>query len=420
MDTRAEQAKSKLLPKPTKKRRGLNRLSSPEMPARFRQSDDTSEDVTAPSRAAVDGTQYMNQSIFSMIAAAGSRSDFNTRFDDSSDSEDESVGLNEIPKHTPTSTKVEPPKHKRSTSEQTSLRSQGQTAVGRDPPQSIRVATEDIETTASRDDSSPSTDHTMGSSRSDPRDAPMMSRLLTAEFQATVEDVDAQPGLADPSSASQQADTLPATLLSTRLMEIFAFDAPEEVIAEYPCWLLQSVLLQGYLYLTRRHVCFYAYLPRKSQTVTDSGYLFKKARSTGKYHRYWFSLKGDVLSYYMDPSDVYFPQGTIDLRYGISANLTVEKSKQKDCKELVLTTDHRTYHFKADTATSARSWVKSLQKTIFRSHNDGDSVKISLPVANVLDLEVSPVVEFAETVKLRVIESEDSYAVDDVRTLLSV
>lgn len=32
---------------------------------------------------------------------------------------------------------------------------------------------------------------------------------------------------------------------------------------EYPCWLLQSVLLQGYLYLTTKHVCFYAYLPKK-------------------------------------------------------------------------------------------------------------------------------------------------------------
>ena len=395
-------------------------MSSPEMPTRFRQSDDTSEDVTAPARAAVEGAQYMNQSIFSMIAAAGSRADFNTRFDDSSDSEDEDVALDEGSKHAPSSITIEAPKHQRSQSEQTSSRSQGQTAVGRDPLQSVRITTENIERITSRDDSSPSTEHTMGSSRSDPRDAPMMSRLLTAEFQATVEDVDAQLELDGMRGASQQAGSLPATLLSTRLMEIFAFDAPEEVIAEYPCWLLQSVLLQGYLYLTRRHVCFYAYLPRKSQTVTDSGYLFKKARSTGKYHRYWFSLKGDVLSYYMDPSDVYFPQGTIDLRYGISANLVAEKAKQKDCKELILTTDHRTYHFKADTATSARSWVKSLQKTIFRSHNDGDSVKISLPVANVLDLEVSPVVEFAETVKLRVIESEDSYAVDDVRLLSSV
>jgi hypothetical protein len=33
---------------------------------------------------------------------------------------------------------------------------------------------------------------------------------------------------------------------------------------EYPCWLLQSVLLQGYLYITAKHICFYAYLPKKA------------------------------------------------------------------------------------------------------------------------------------------------------------
>jgi hypothetical protein len=33
---------------------------------------------------------------------------------------------------------------------------------------------------------------------------------------------------------------------------------------EYPCWLLQSVLLQGFLYVTAKHICFYAYLPKKA------------------------------------------------------------------------------------------------------------------------------------------------------------
>lgn len=35
-------------------------------------------------------------------------------------------------------------------------------------------------------------------------------------------------------------------------------------LPEYPCWLLQSVLLQGYMYITLNHICFYAYLPKKS------------------------------------------------------------------------------------------------------------------------------------------------------------
>jgi sterol 3beta-glucosyltransferase len=62
--------------------------------------------------------------------------------------------------------------------------------------------------------------------------------------------------------------------------------------------------------------------------------------------------------------------------------------------------------------------VKALQKIIFRSHNDGDSVKISLPIENVIDVEDSPVIEFAETCKIRVIDNDETYAIDEVRLRL--
>ena len=68
----------------------------------------------------------------------------------------------------------------------------------------------------------------------------------------------------------------------------------------------------------------------------------------------------------------------------------------------------------AESVASAKEWVKTLQKVIFRSHNDGDSVKISLPIANIIDVEQSPVIEFAETLKIRVIDSDETYAVDEV------
>ena len=118
-------------------------------------------------------------------------------------------------------------------------------------------------------------------------------------------------------------------------------------------------------------------------------------------------LKGDVLSYYTDQSRLYFPSGNIDLRYGISA---LEKGK-----EFTIITDQRVYHFKADSATSAKEWVKTLQKVIFRSHNDGDSVKISLPIENIIDVEESPVSGLAETLKIRVVDSDETYAVEEVR-----
>jgi len=217
------------------------------------------------------------------------------------------------------------------------------------------------------------------------------------------------------SPTRQRAESTPSTLLSTRLMEIFRFEKPEKVIGEYACWLLQSVMLQGYMYITEGHICFYAYLPKKSNTTVKSGYLSKRGRQNPKYNRYWCSLKGDVLSYYADPSNLYFPSGHVDLRYGISAALVEQKDKGKDVKDFTVTTDQRTYYFRADSAPSAKEWVRTLQKVIFRSHNEGDSVKISLPIENVIDIEENPMIEFAETIKVRVVESGETYAIDEVR-----
>ena len=148
--------------------------------------------------------------------------------------------------------------------------------------------------------------------------------------------------------------------------------------------------------------------------VAKSGHLSKKGRSSTKYKRFWFALKGDVLSYYTDQSDLYFPSGNIDLRYGISATLASHRDNTKPTKDFSIVTNQRSYYFKADSSASAKEWVKTLQKVIFRSHNDGDSVKISLPVENVIDIEANPVIDFAETLKIRVVDSDETYAIDEV------
>jgi sterol 3beta-glucosyltransferase len=248
-----------------------------------------------------------------------------------------------------------------------------------------------------------------------PQDAPVMSKMLEAEAEFVAETAiqESPKEIQEKPPAMQRKPS--TTLLATRLMEIFGFEEPEKVVSEYPCWLLQSVLLQGYMYITQRHICFYAYLPKRSNVVAKSGYLSKRGRSVGsKYNRYWFTLKGDVLSYYHNPSDLYFPHGNVDLRYGISASISKDKGESKDSKDFTVTTDHKSYHFKADSATSAKEWVRTLQKVIFRSRNDGDSVKISLPIENVIDVEESPVIDFADTFKIRVVASDESYAIDEV------
>ena len=403
----------------------LGRLPSAHIPARLRLGEDAQEDVTAPNRGANNPGQYMHQSVFSMIAAAGSRTDFNARFDESSDSEDEAIEEEqEIPVISGTSTTateaVTPASHK-ATSDKKIKRLSGRLAQSL-PRLSARSLTKKPKDSTQQLSPSPQSDTTSKSNRSNPRDAPVLSRLLTAEAEFQ-EDAEASAEMAsslEVPSTRNRGDSSPQTLLATRLMEIFGFAKPEKVVAEYPCWLLKSVLLQGYLYITKQHLCFYAYLPKKSHSVAKTGFLAKRGRTNSKYKRYWFSLKGDVLSYYSDPSSLYFPSGHIDLRYGIAAAVLQGKGKQSDARDFSITTDHRTYNFRCDTPQSAKEWVQSLQKTIFRSHNDGDSVKISLPLENIIDFEESPVVEFAETVKLRVIENDDSYAIDEVSGFIIV
>ena len=145
--------------------------------------------------------------------------------------------------------------------------------------------------------------------------------------------------------------------------------------------------------------------------VAKSGYLSKSGKRNPKYNRYWFRLKGDVLSYYRDSTTLYFPHGHIDLRFGISASIV---DREKDGVHFNVVTSRRTYNFRADSAPSAKEWVKSLQRVIFRSHNDGDSVKISLPIDNVIDVEETQMMEFSETCKIRVIDNDETYAIDEV------
>ncbi|KAL1967591.1 hypothetical protein VTN77DRAFT_3106 [Rasamsonia byssochlamydoides] len=417
--------------------KSLHRMPSSRMPERFMDGDDAHEDVTAPPRD-VNGrdVHYMHQSIFSMIAAAGSRSDFHARFDDSSDSdggetekpaEEESSRRPTSPSQTRKSGKpiLEVPDeddkaagegsaeergrgHRRRISDSKLMRSISKLHFrhdkGKEPADRSHLAARDESVSPRRLSGSMT-----------PRSAPVLSRMI--EAQSRYDPAASSTGSAtetESGTSEMKSSQSPSTsLLSTRLREIFGFDRPEQVIGEYPCWLMQSALLQGYMYVTEGHICFYAYLPQKSNTAVKSGYLAKRGRKSPKYTRYWFSLKGDVLSYYADPSKLYFPSGHVDLRYGISASLSEQKDKGEEVKDFTVTTDNRTYHFRADSAASAKEWVRALQKVIFRSHTEGGRVKISLPIENVIDIEENPMIDFAETFKIRVVDSGETYAIDE-------
>ena len=414
-----EEVKKRVARKLTKKRKPA-RIPSVQYPERLRDGADAQEDVTA-----LHGKipQYMNQSVFSMIAAAGSKSDFQARFDDdgSSESDSESDLLKPSAHETQDGGPAKERSMERSHNEtdgpkrsDSKARSFSRYSMIKSLPK-LNIKTNKERSYMSKSHVFPplsgeTSPRDYNSKTSTPRQAPVMSRMLEAQKQANspLADVDEKED-----SRVVPNDAPGPSSLAIRLMEIFGYEEPEEVISEYPCWLMQSVLLQGYMYITLNHICFFAYLPKKGHAVAKSGHLSKRGKQTPKYNRYWFTLKGDVLSYYTDAANLYFPNGNIDLRYGISAALLESKEKGKDTHSFTVTTSQRTYYFKADSAASAKEWVKTLQKVIFRSHNDGDSVKISLPIENVIDIEESPVIDFADTFKIRVIDSDETYAIDE-------
>ena len=273
-----EDLKKRVARKLTKRRREGHH-GTMDIPERFRDGDDAEEDHTAPP----ESKAYMNQSVFGMIAAAGSQVDFNARFDgQSSDEEEESeepsAQSSEKDLQVHRSRQDRPigksEKHKRKFSEHkllrsiTSLGSKSKTkspSKSSSPARRFANAYEAPEIQVER-----ITSH---------RDAPVMSRMLEAEAELSI-----RPSfdMKRPSLEHRDTDGNRESITSSlakRLMEIFEFDKAEDVIegmacwlcvgatltcAEYPCWLLKSVLLQGYMYITTKHICFYAYLPKKS------------------------------------------------------------------------------------------------------------------------------------------------------------
>lgn len=394
------------------------------LPARFKDGDDAQFDFTAPppNMSSRDGhPHYMQHSLISMIAAVGSGSDFRARFDDSSDSEGETVASRKV------SQRKAPVQEQESAAEVTTTdqTNQGQTLQTEERGRRHQRATSDnllrkLSDADLQDKGYKAT--TPGGSalalplrqaRSiTPRAAPVLTRMVQAQSRFDSAAAPEQPP-SRPETPSAERPQTSGSALSTRLMEMFGFAQPEKVLVEYACALLQSMLLQGYMYVTEGHICFYAYLPKKASVAIKSGYLSKRGRKNPKYNRYWFVLKGDVFSYYADPSNLYFPRGHVDLRYGISASLAEPKTKGAEVKDFHVTTDQGTYSFRADSAASAKEWVKSLQKVIFRSHNEGDSVKVSFPIDKMINIEEGPMAEYAETFKI-VVDNDETFAIDEV------
>ncbi|KAH9937404.1 glycosyltransferase family 1 protein [Fomitopsis serialis] len=195
--------------------------------------------------------------------------------------------------------------------------------------------------------------------------------------------------------------------LAEKLRDIFELQGIQEVVAEMPCWLLRSILLQGYMYLTDSYMCFFAHMPSKEDQVLKSGSMSKRAQRTKRWIRHWFVLKNDALSWYQSPSDPYFPHGIVDLRYAITCEPLYER-------EIRLRTNQKTIRLSADSAPSRDEWIKAIRKVMFRAQNMGDSVKIAIPYSAIADVEKSSAIDFSETIEIKVMDKDhpsltDSY-----------
>ena len=203
------------------------RTSSVQFPDRLKDGDDVNEDVTAPKG---QSGQYMNQSVFSMIAAAGSKVDFHARFEgESSDSEDEDQASSKPP------IVEEQPERRRddSATRSRSKRQQGKSVEGRGfrhlPKLNLKTIKEKNYMSQSVWLPSEKVPSDVESPKGvTPRDAPVMGKMLEAQATLSptthISDIDERHSKDDEDAGSP-------TSLRTRLMEIFGFESPEEVIS---------------------------------------------------------------------------------------------------------------------------------------------------------------------------------------------
>ena len=224
----------------TRKRKPV-RASSVQYPARLKEGEDAQEDVTATKG---EPAQHMNQSIFSMIAAAGSKVDFNARLDEeeeSSDSDDDDPhsafqgDVKEQSNHSRPQTQLDG-QHEDNLPREKPRRPLGESAEHRGlrslPKLDLRTIEEKSYMSQSlRLPSSEVLNQHPGSIDITPRDAPVMSRMLESHAELIPSTPPLEIGNTGAQDTHVTIDKDAPINLATRLMGIFGFKRPEEVLS---------------------------------------------------------------------------------------------------------------------------------------------------------------------------------------------
>lgn len=220
------------------RRKKISHHATMDIPARLQVADDADDDCTAPAGS----SPYMNQSLFGMIAAAGSRVDFNARFDGQSSDEEEVEDTADGVPHAPVASTTTLPTgvagRLRRISESTILRSMPR-RTGRSKSRSATremdpavagasTAESAVETATEPVDATSLLDVTLPLERMDT--TPVMERMLEAQAELTGRpSFETPPSPEAPSPVAQIKSE--AISLAQRLAEIFGFETPEDVVA---------------------------------------------------------------------------------------------------------------------------------------------------------------------------------------------
>lgn len=226
-------------------RKLVRRLKTPnthitlEMPESLKYGDDVDEDVTRPKG---QKNMTMNQSIFGMIAAAGSQVDCNTRFETSQDDDtnyerdmisDLMTGIQSASTNNNTSIASAPLTYERALSpskQSTSLQASRLRLLS-----PTRISKQDLQTTMSDSDTTIAPKiklESLNTSQILPkRQQPIMSQMLEARAELAQRPSCEQ--LRSMDGADGEAAKMPdvASDLATRLKDMFAFKEAEDVIS---------------------------------------------------------------------------------------------------------------------------------------------------------------------------------------------
>lgn len=224
------------------------------------------------------------------------------------------------------------------------------------------------------------------------------------------DDVESVASLVENNISTTSEDNPP---LTTEQKLQIAFDLPsiEQYKGEFACWMIKSMLLKGYMYLTENHLCFWASLPSRMQGIfIKSGFLAHRpleSPTIRTYNSHWFVLKDDVLNFYENSTELYYPLGGIHLRNATS----VERSKSRELGFKIIVKSKK-FHLQADTETALQEWMKAIKASIFRAKNEGDDVRIVLPYNCIKTVEHNKTFSLTDTVRVRVVD-EDMLVTED-------